>query len=107
MVRRAALTRDTTGSNPVAPDSYRYITEKEINMAEIVEHIVRLTIDGDETKAEAICTLTRCGDCKHLSSDRIAPDWNRICRKYGVGKPDDGFCDEGERKEKNERIYQD
>ena len=44
-------------------------------------------------------TYVQCGDCKYLSSDRIAPDWNRICRKYGFGKPDDGYCDEGERKE--------
>ena len=43
--------------------------------------------------------IVRCKDCKHLSADRIAPEWNRICRKYGVGKSDDGFCDEVERKE--------
>ena len=43
--------------------------------------------------------IVRCKNCKHLSSDRIAPEWNRICRKYGVGKSDDGFCDEVERKE--------
>lgn len=42
--------------------------------------------------------IVRCKDCKHLSADRIAPEWHRICRKYGVGKPDDGFCDEVERK---------
>lgn len=43
--------------------------------------------------------IARCKDCKHLSSDRIAPEWKRICRKYGCGKSDDGFCDESERKE--------
>lgn len=42
--------------------------------------------------------IVRCKDCKHLSEDRIAPEWHRICRKYGVEKPDDGFCDEVERK---------
>ena len=45
-----------------------------------------------------IVKVVRCKDCKHLSADRIAPEWHRICRKYGVGKPDDGFCDEVERK---------
>ena len=43
--------------------------------------------------------VVRCKDCKHLSADRITPDWHRICRKYGVGKSDDGFCDEVEQKE--------
>lgn len=42
--------------------------------------------------------IVRCKDCKHLSADRIAPEWNRICRKYGCGKSDDGYCDESERK---------
>lgn len=43
--------------------------------------------------------IVRCKDCKHLSEDRIAPEWKRICRKYGCGKPDDGYCDEFKRKE--------
>ena len=52
-------------------------------------------VDGIKARDEEI---VRCKDCKHLSEDRIAPDWHRICRKYGMGKPDDGFCDEVERK---------
>lgn len=43
--------------------------------------------------------VVRCKYCKHLSTDRIAPEFYSICRKYGVGKPDDGFCDEAKRKE--------
>lgn len=54
-----------------------------------------------ERQPEAI---VRCKDCIHLSNDRIAPERHRICRKYGVGKPDDGFCDEGERKEVEDEI---
>ncbi len=46
-----------------------------------------------------IVKVVRCKDCKHLSADRIAPDWHRICRKYGCWKQDDGYCDESERKE--------
>ena len=49
-----------------------------------------------------IVEVVRCKDCKHLSADRIAPEWHRICRKYGVGKPDDGFCDEVEQKGKED-----
>ena len=43
--------------------------------------------------------IVRCKNCENLSADRIAPEWNRICRKYGIGKSDYGFCDEAERKE--------
>lgn len=43
---------------------------------------------------KAVC----CENCEYLSEDRIAPEWNRICRKYGVGKTGDGFCDEAKRK---------
>jgi len=46
-----------------------------------------------------VVEVVRCKNCKHLSDDRIAPEWQRICRWLGVGKSDDGFCDEGERKE--------
>lgn len=42
--------------------------------------------------------IIRCKDCKHLSDDRIAPDWKSICKKFGCGKSDNGFCDEGERR---------
>lgn len=43
--------------------------------------------------------VVRCKDCKHLSNDRIAPEWQRICRWLGVGKSDDGYCDEAKRRE--------
>ena len=46
-----------------------------------------------------VVPVIRCNDCRHLSENRIAPDWHRICRLQGVGKTDDGFCDEAERKE--------
>lgn len=48
---------------------------------------------------EGRADIVRCKECKHLSNDRIAPELYRICRKYGCGKADDGFCDEGERRE--------
>ncbi len=49
--------------------------------------------------AERVSILVRCKDCKYLSKDEIAPEFYRICKRYGVGKPDNGFCDEAERSE--------
>lgn len=54
-----------------------------------------LTIDIPDTDAEVV----RCEDCRHLSNYRIAPDWNRLCRRLGIGKAENGFCDEAERRE--------
>lgn len=65
-------------------------------MASIVEQIVRIVTDGEETKAEVIGTLTRCKDCKH----RQQYDCNNITlggTKCGV--TDDWYCADGERKE--------
>lgn len=33
-------------------------------MAKVIEQIVRIVTDGEETRAEVIGTLTRCKDCK-------------------------------------------
>lgn len=68
-------------------------------MSKVIEQIVRLITTDGETKAEVVGEIVRCKDCMHLSESRIGPVWCRICRKYGVGKPDDGFCDEVERKD--------
>lgn len=67
-------------------------------MAKVIEQIVRLEINGDETKAEVVGEIVRCKDCRHLSESRIGPVWCRICRLQGVGKSDGGYCDEAERK---------
>lgn len=42
--------------------------------------------------------VVRCKECKHLSNDRITPEFDRVCRLYGCGKKEYGFCDEGERR---------
>lgn len=60
------------------------------------ELVARMAIANALT--EDVVKVVRCKDCIHLSNDRIAPKWERICRKYGCGKALDGFCDEGERK---------
>jgi hypothetical protein len=43
--------------------------------------------------------LVECDDCKHLTNDRMAPNWQRRCELYGVGKAEDGYCNDGERRE--------
>ena len=61
-----------------------------------IEQIVRLTVDGNETRAEVIGEIVRCRDCKH----RDEYECNHIMlggTKCGV--TDDWFCADGERKE--------
>lgn len=66
----------------------------EVKASDLVEACIKALIE-DGTLVEVV----RCKDCKHLSEDRIAPEWQRICRWLGVGKSDDGFCDKGKRRE--------
>lgn len=73
------------------PHSVRIILKKALHKGAITP--------SEYEKVMRNIIKVRCKDCKNLSEDRIAPEWNRICRKYGVGKSDDGFCDEAERKE--------
>lgn len=39
----------------------------------IIEQIVRITTDGDETRAEVVGTLTRCAECKWIQCN-MRPD---------------------------------
>ena len=85
----------------------RYIDADEIFYDQLLntgrkEHPLEFAVSKkriDDMPIADVANVVRCWDCKHLSSDRIAPEWNRICRKYGVGKSDYGFCDEVERKD--------
>ncbi len=65
-----------------------YYPEELEGLEQYAKHDAEATAD--------VVEVVRCTDCKHLSDDRIAPEWNRICRLQGVGKPDNGFCDEAE-----------
>lgn len=68
-------------------------------MANIIEQIVRITTDGEETRAEVIGELVRCKDCKYYDHR------HHYCE--GIGNwfgfedewSDNGFCYKGERKE--------
>jgi hypothetical protein len=54
---------------------------------EEVEEALRLAVDALRQE-----TVIRCRDCKHRMHDKT-------CIKVMKRKPDDGFCDEGERNE--------
>lgn len=51
--------------------------------------------------APDVVEVVRCKDCEHLSNVRVVPKGERICLRYCCGKKEDGFCDEGERREDN------
>lgn len=46
--------------------------------------------------------IVRCGECIHLTNDRICPRWERICEITGGGKAENGYCDEGIRRADDE-----
>lgn len=61
-------------------------------MKKIIEQIVRLTIDGDETKTEVVGELVRCKDCKWHDDD--------FCLNLDVmGFYANDYCSLGPRKE--------
>lgn len=53
----------------------------------------------DNTPTIDAVEVVRCKDCKHLSNVRVVPKGERICLRYCCGKSDEGFCDEGKRRE--------
>jgi hypothetical protein len=57
----------------------------------VIEQIVRLTVDGDSTKAEVVGELVRCKDCKHRNGS--------ACDYSAVWLRENGFCQWGERSE--------
>lgn len=59
-------------------------------MASIVEQIVRLTVDGDSTKAEVVGELVRCKDCRYRDGN--------ACDYSAVWVRDNGYCQWGERR---------
>ena len=64
-------------------------------MAKVIEQIVRLTVDGEETKAEVIGELIRCKDCKWFNDYEVACD-PLTCL---VPSNSNDYCSKGERKE--------
>lgn len=70
-------------------------------MAKIIEQIVRLTIEGDETRAEVVGELILCKDCKrNADNGGLYPDGRTRCpiqEHYAL--PDDGHCHLADRKE--------
>ena len=82
-------------------------------MANIIEQIVRITTDGEETRAEVIGELVRCKDCQHrptgtgANHDLEFPDCECPCQCeedywYSWMPDDDWYCANGERREDDE-----
>lgn len=74
-------------------------------MAKVIEQIVRITVDGEETRAEVI-GVTRCVNCKYFRQhsiedikrcgfkhDGMCVYWNSHSTNF------EWFCINGERKE--------
>lgn len=80
-------------------------------MASIVEQIVRIVTDGEETRAEVICEIVRCKNCVHWGST-ISQVEREQCASQGVdlvcnywesdGLYAEDFCSYGERKKRSE-----
>lgn len=69
-------------------------------MSEVREQIVRLTTDGDETKAEVVGEIVRCKDCKLWHYDDLFNEgW---C--VGRMREPDYFCADGKRKDGKQDV---
>lgn len=60
-------------------------------MAKVIEQIVRIVTDGEETRAEVVGEMVRCNDCKHRNGS--------ACDYSAVWLRENGFCQWGERSE--------
>ena len=76
-------------------NSYHFISTDDINAAHKSIGYEKGRADGYAEALESEPKV-RCKDCKYLTDDRIAPNWQRRCGLYGVGKAEDGYCDEVE-----------
>lgn len=68
-------------------------------MPKVIEQIVRLTVDGEETKAEVIGELVRCKDCRWgrevCGNIECFVDSNIPSEYHGY----EWFCPNGERRD--------
>lgn len=65
----------------------------------IIEQIVRIETDGNETKAEVVGTLTRCFECEYHYKDGDNVVTSHCLLNHNHVQPSDWFCADGERKE--------
>lgn len=66
----------------------------------VIEQIVRLTINGDETKAEVVGELTRCEKCKRWKEDFDDSNYGYCYLDYGSPRTTDAsdYCSWWEKK---------
>lgn len=74
-------------------------------MKKIIEQIVRLTVDGDETKAEVVGEIVRCKDCRFGLRcfdvrNEGTDSWVDCTDPDGLNRDvsDDGYCSAGIRR---------
>lgn len=73
----------------------------------VIEQIVRIVTDGDETKAEVVGELIRCRDCKWYEPsyrECTSPNWDMRTDEYFV-VPAGFYCGWGERKETENAVH--
>lgn len=69
----------------------------------VIEQIVRLTVNGDETRAEVVGELIRCRDCKCGRAIGGEPPWTIECG--GFYHDPDWYCGDGERKVAEDGVH--
>lgn len=72
------------------------VVDKEL-YDRLLENSIIISDALNKYQSTDMVEVVRCKYCEYLSQDKIAPEFNRICRLYGTGKQDYGFCDEGKR----------
>ena len=73
-------------------------------MASIVEQIVRITTDGEETRAEVVGELIRCEKCKKWRENFGGGNYGYCYRDLGLPHTTDAsdYCSRWEKKEWSE-----
>ena len=77
-------TFEFTMNNPLTGEQWNIIFD--------VDHTDRISFNTKHGKEAEFTKVIRCKDCKYRMHDKT-------CIKVMKRKPDDGFCDEGERKQ--------
>ena len=68
-------------------------------MANIVEQIVRIVTDGEETRAEVVGEIVRCFECRYHYKDGDNVVTSHCLLNHNHVQPSDWYCADGEREE--------
>lgn len=77
-------------------------------MSKVIEQIVRLTINKNETKAEVVGEITRCRECKWIDVSDIGGTFEPItyrCKRFArTYREAEDYCSYGERKDSEQDV---